>query len=58
MACSFVMHSGGEVDIRGVYCALSVARLTHVYTEDMFKGTELWVVRLVSVNRVLQCGPC
>ena len=43
--CSFVMHAGGEVDIRGVYCALSVARLTHVYTEDMFKGTELWVTR-------------
>ena len=41
------MHAGGEVDIRGVYCALSVARLTHVYTEDMFKGTELWVARLV-----------
>ena len=44
---SFVMHVGGEVDIRGVYCALSVARLTGVYTDDMFRGTELWVARWV-----------
>ena len=41
------MHAGGEVDIRGVYCALSIARLTNVYTEDMFRDTELWVVRSV-----------
>jgi prenyltransferase beta subunit len=31
---SFMMHEGdGEVDIRGVYCALSVARLTNVFTQ-------------------------
>jgi hypothetical protein len=30
---SFMMHADdGEVDIRGVYCALSVARLTNVFT--------------------------
>ena len=28
---SFVMHEGGEVDIRGVYCALSAAHLSNIY---------------------------
>ncbi len=42
---SFVMHADGEVDIRGVYCALSAASLANVYTEEMFSGTALWVVR-------------
>ena len=26
------MHQDGELDIRGVYCALSVARLTNIYS--------------------------
>ena len=51
---SFVMHVGGEVDIRGVYCALSVARLTGVYTDDMFRGTELWVARWVQQSSGVQ----
>lgn len=42
---SFTMHVDGEVDIRGVYCALSVARLLNVYSEDLFRGTEQWLVR-------------
>ena len=30
---SFMMHErDGEVDIRGVYCAVSVARLTNVFS--------------------------
>uniref|UniRef100_A0A1B6EPX8 Protein farnesyltransferase subunit beta n=1 Tax=Cuerna arida TaxID=1464854 RepID=A0A1B6EPX8_9HEMI len=41
---SFCMHVGGEVDIRGLYCALSVARLTNVYTEDLFSGSAEWIV--------------
>ena len=51
---SFVMHVGGEVDIRGVYCALSVARLTGVYSDDMFRGTELWVARWVVLVQIAQ----
>ena len=53
---SFVMHVGGEVDIRGVYCALSVARLTGVYAGDMFRGTELWVARWVVLVQITHCG--
>lgn len=42
---SFSMHIGGEVDIRGVYCALAVAKLINVYTPEIFKGTENWIAR-------------
>ncbi|KAF2903109.1 hypothetical protein ILUMI_03070 [Ignelater luminosus] len=41
---AFSMHRGGEVDIRGVYCALSVATLTNVFTECLFEGTAEWVI--------------
>jgi len=40
---SFTMHVDGEVDIRGVYCALSVARLTNIYTKELFQGTDVWL---------------
>ena len=42
---SFTMHADGEVDIRGVYCALSVARLTNVFTQAMFENTAEWILR-------------
>jgi len=41
---SFVMHADGEVDIRGVYCALSVAALTNVITPEMLSNTEKWLL--------------
>lgn len=42
---SFCLHIDGEVDIRGVYCALIVAKLTNVYTDELFKDTEKWIAR-------------
>ncbi|XP_071520028.1 protein farnesyltransferase subunit beta [Panulirus ornatus] len=42
---AFRMHEGGEVDIRGVYCAVSVARLTNTFTDSLFSGTPLWIMR-------------
>lgn len=42
---AFSMHVDGEADIRGIYCALAVARLTNVYTPQMFKGAETWIAR-------------
>lgn len=42
---SFSLHVDGEVDIRGIYCALSVAKLTNVYTPEMFKGSEDWIAK-------------
>ncbi|XP_075222235.1 farnesyl transferase beta subunit [Lycorma delicatula] len=41
---AFQMHVGGEVDIRGVYCALAVARLTNIYTDALFDNSALWII--------------
>lgn len=40
---SFLMHKEGELDIRGVYCAVAVAKLTNLYTSELFKNTEKWI---------------
>lgn len=40
---SFEMHKEGEVDIRGVYCAVSIARLTNIYTDELFKNSAEWI---------------
>ena len=42
---SFVMHIGGEVDIRGVYCALSAAHLSNIYSTQLFEKTAQWVLK-------------
>lgn len=42
---SFSMHKDGEVDIRGIYCALSVATLTNISCGKLFDGSAEWVVR-------------
>ncbi|XP_023658112.1 protein farnesyltransferase subunit beta [Paramormyrops kingsleyae] len=41
---SFVMHVGGEVDVRSAYCAASVASLTNIITSTLFAGTPGWIV--------------
>ena len=48
---AFTMHEGGEDDIRGAYCAASVAQLINISTEEMFEGTAEWIVRYVNKNR-------
>lgn len=42
---SFVMHVGGEVDVRSAYCAASVASLTNIITPTLFEGTPSWILR-------------
>ena len=42
---SFKMHEGGEVDIRGAYCAASAARLTNMCTKELFQGTPEWICK-------------
>jgi len=46
---SFRMHRGGEVDVRAVYCAVVVAKLTNISLPnlDLFDGTAEWILRLV-----------
>ncbi|XP_071801144.1 protein farnesyltransferase subunit beta-like [Asterias amurensis] len=40
---AFRMHDGGEVDVRGAYCAAVAATITNVATPDMFDGTAEWI---------------
>lgn len=41
---SFSLHRGGEQDIRGAYCAVSVAKMTNTYTDKLFDNTAEWIV--------------
>ncbi|XP_062857529.1 protein farnesyltransferase subunit beta isoform X2 [Trichomycterus rosablanca] len=41
---SFIMHVGGEVDVRSAYCAASVASLTNIITPALFEGTPNWIL--------------
>ncbi|XP_039282764.1 protein farnesyltransferase subunit beta [Nilaparvata lugens] len=41
---SFGMHVGGEIDVRGVYCAVSVARLTNIYSDALFDNSAEWII--------------
>lgn len=41
---SFLMHIDGEFDVRGVYCALSVAFLCRIQTEELTKNCETWIL--------------
>uniref|UniRef100_A0A669QDF1 Protein farnesyltransferase subunit beta n=1 Tax=Phasianus colchicus TaxID=9054 RepID=A0A669QDF1_PHACC len=43
---SFLMHVGGEVDVRSAYCAAAVASLTNVLTPALFTGTAEWIARV------------
>ena len=54
---SFIMHIGGEVDIRGVYCALSVAMLTNTFSEELFHKTAQWVLKYAYVLKDIYFFP-
>lgn len=36
---SFIMHKGGECDTRASYCALAIASLLNIMTDELVKGT-------------------
>ena len=40
---SLIMHSDGEVDMRGVYCAAVPAFLTNIVTPQMFSKSGEWI---------------
>ncbi|RCN43518.1 hypothetical protein ANCCAN_10481 [Ancylostoma caninum] len=42
---SFTMHDGGEADIRGTYCALSVAALCGIMTDTLRDGAAEWIIK-------------
>ena len=39
------MHEDGEEDIRGAYCAISVAQLTNISIPALFDNTGYWISR-------------
>lgn len=44
---AFRMHVGGEVDVRGAYCAISAAKLINLSKSEqdkLFKDTVQWIV--------------
>eukprot|EP01114_Cavostelium_apophysatum_P020546 TRINITY_DN6919_c0_g1_i1.p1 TRINITY_DN6919_c0_g1~~TRINITY_DN6919_c0_g1_i1.p1 ORF type:complete len:409 (+),score=40.52 TRINITY_DN6919_c0_g1_i1:70-1296(+) len=45
---SFVMHDQGETDVRGCYCALTVAYLLNIMTPELVKGTAEHIARCQS----------
>lgn len=42
---SFIMHHGGEVDVRGTYCALSVATILNLLTPALAENTPAFIAR-------------
>ena len=41
----FMMHEDGEEDIRGAYCAVSVAQITNISVTILFEETGYWLSR-------------
>ncbi|ORY42982.1 Farnesyltransferase subunit beta [Leucosporidium creatinivorum] len=40
---SFIMHKGGEVDVRGCYCALTIATLLNILTPQLAANTSTFI---------------
>ncbi|TIB08564.1 hypothetical protein E3P92_03720 [Wallemia ichthyophaga] len=40
---SFIVHEGGEVDVRGCYCALAVATILDILTPELLHNVEKFV---------------
>ncbi|SGY60511.1 BQ5605_C007g04443 [Microbotryum silenes-dioicae] len=40
---SFIMHQGGEADVRGCYCALTVATLLNIFTPSLAHNTSSFI---------------
>lgn len=45
---SFLMHVGGEFDVRGVYCALTTAYLCHIQDDELIKNCDNWILRYLN----------
>ncbi|VDM97118.1 unnamed protein product [Thelazia callipaeda] len=42
---SFALHIGGEIDIRGSYCALAVASITNILDSELTENADIWIIR-------------
>jgi len=41
----FMMHDEGETDMRGTYCAMAVASMLHIMTDELMDGVPAYVAR-------------
>lgn len=41
----FMMHEQGETDMRGTYCAMAVASMLHILTDELVEGVPEYVAR-------------
>merc|ERR1719491_2914893 len=41
----FMMHDEGETDMRGTYCAMAVASMLHMLTDELVEGVAAYVSR-------------
>lgn len=57
----FALHIGGEVDVRGSYCALAVASITNILDDQLRKDADSWIIRLFfrefisNINYAINC---
>ncbi|KAJ1666240.1 CAAX farnesyltransferase (FTase) subunit beta [Coemansia sp. RSA 1646] len=42
---SFAVHDGGEVDVRGIYCALVIGSVLNIMTSDLVRGCAEFIAR-------------
>jgi len=54
---SFVIHEGGEFDIRAAYCALSVAKLLDILTPELTAGVDVYVQSCQTYEGGIAAGP-
>merc|ERR1712054_663752 len=41
----FTMHKNGELDMRGTYCAIAIASMCHMLTDDLCAGVPEYVAK-------------
>lgn len=54
---SFSMHEDGESDVRATYCALSIAKMLNLLTEDLVKGTSDFILSCQSFEGGIAQNP-
>ncbi|KAJ8331000.1 CAAX farnesyltransferase (FTase) subunit beta [Batrachochytrium dendrobatidis] len=45
---SYRMHNGGEIDVRGTYCAVNTAKLLHILTDKLMDRASEFIVQCQS----------
>lgn len=53
----FTMHDGGEVDVRGSYCALSAASVVGILTPELLEGCADFLIRCQSYEGGFSAAP-